>query len=93
MNIASSPALVSQPKTVPRIFCGTKLKDQHYEQSPFVSLALAGLFVIPTITHAQFAGSVVAYTEGSGVLPGYNDPTAALGAPSQVTPGDLWRTG
>ena len=53
----------------------------------FVSLALAGGFVIPTITHAQFAGSVVAYTEGSGVSAGYNDPTAALGAPSQVTPG------
>ncbi len=53
-----------------------------------LTLALAGLFVIPTLTHAQFAGSVVAYTEGDGVLPGYNDPTAALGAPSQVTPGD-----
>jgi hypothetical protein len=54
----------------------------------FASLALAGLFVIPTITRAQFASSVVAYTEGSGVSPGYNNPTAALGAPSQVTPGE-----
>jgi len=54
----------------------------------FVSLALAGVFVIPTSTRAQFAGSVVAYTEGSGVSAGYNDPTAALGAPSQVTPGE-----
>jgi hypothetical protein len=53
----------------------------------FVSLALAGWFVIPTLTHAQFAGSVYDYTEGSGVTSGYNDPTAALGAPSQVTPG------
>jgi hypothetical protein len=48
----------------------------------FVSLALASLFVIPTITRAQFASSVVAYTEGSGVLPGYNNPSAALGAPT-----------
>ncbi|HLX95700.1 MAG TPA: hypothetical protein VKU37_08140 [Verrucomicrobiae bacterium] len=53
----------------------------------FVSLALAGWFLIPTLTHAQFASSVVAYTEGGGVDSGYNDPTAALGAPSQVTPG------
>ena len=53
----------------------------------FVSLALAGGFVIPTHTHAQFAGGVYDYTEGNGVLPGYNDSTAALGAPSQVTPG------
>ena len=53
----------------------------------FVSLALAGCFVSPPLTRAQFAGGVVAYTEGSGVLSGYNDPTAALGAPSQVTPG------
>ena len=53
----------------------------------FVSLALAGLFVIPTLTHAQFASGVYDYTEGSGVESGYNVPTAALGAPSQVTPG------
>jgi len=43
---------------------------------------------VPTITRAQFADSVVSYTEGSGVESGYNDPTAALGAPSQVTPGE-----
>jgi hypothetical protein len=52
-----------------------------------LTLALAGLFVIPTITRAQFASSVYDYTEGSGVASGYNDPTAALGAPSQITPG------
>ena len=40
----------------------------------FVSLALAGLFAIPPSRRAQFAGSVVAYTEGGGVLPGYTDP-------------------
>jgi len=51
----------------------------------FVSLALAGLFLVPGLTRAQFAGSVVAYTQGNGVLPGFNDPTAALGAPSIQT--------
>jgi len=51
----------------------------------FVSLALASVFVIPSISRAQFAGSVAAYTEGSGVLPGYNDPMSALGAPSVET--------
>jgi hypothetical protein len=51
----------------------------------FVSLALAGLFLVPTITRAQFASSVVAYTEGNGVSPGFNNPTAALGAPSVQT--------
>ena len=54
-------------------------------RSPGLTLALAGLFLIPTLTRAQFADSVVVYTEGSGVLSGYNDPTAALGAPSTQT--------
>ena len=53
----------------------------------FASPALVGVLFVPAIAHAQFADGVVAYTEGSGVLAGYNDPTAALGAPSQVTPG------
>jgi hypothetical protein len=50
-----------------------------------LTLALAGLFVVPTITRAQFADSVHDYTEGNGVTSGYNDPTAALGAPSTQT--------
>jgi hypothetical protein len=50
-----------------------------------LTLALAGEFVIPTLTSAQFANSVYDYTEGSGVTAGYNDPTAALGAPSTET--------
>ncbi|HUA66915.1 MAG TPA: PEP-CTERM sorting domain-containing protein [Candidatus Saccharimonadales bacterium] len=54
----------------------------------FTSLTLACFLVTPTLIHAQFADSVVSYTEGSGVESGYNDPTAALGAPSQVTPGE-----
>ncbi len=55
----------------------------------FASLALAGALFVPTVTRAQFAGSVASYTEGSGVITSYNDPTAALGAPSQFTPGDF----
>ena len=49
------------------------------------TLALAGGFVLPTLTYAQFANSVYDYTEGYGVTAGYNDPTAALGAPSTET--------
>src|SRR5690349_20276538 len=56
----------------------------------FVSLALAGGLFVPTLTKAQFASSVVSYNQGGGgVDPTYNDPSAALGAPSQVTPGDF----
>jgi hypothetical protein len=58
------------------------LKDQFMKKNLFVSLALAGLFVIPTIARSQFADTVVSYTEGSGVLSGYNVPAAALGAPT-----------
>ena len=54
----------------------------------FVSLALAGALFVPAITRAQFADSVVSYNSGTGFAPGFTDPTAALGAPSQVTPGD-----
>ena len=59
-----------------------KLKDQKMKKKSFVSLALAGILFVPTITHAQFADSVVSYTEGNGVISGYNDPTAALGGPT-----------
>jgi hypothetical protein len=48
----------------------------------FVSLALAGILFVPATTRAQFASTVSSYTEGSGVSSGYNDPTAALGAPT-----------
>jgi hypothetical protein len=48
----------------------------------FVPLAMAGALFIPAITRAQFASSVVSYTEGSGVAAGYNNPNAALGAPT-----------
>ena len=77
--------LVSQPKTAqllePRL---GQLKDQPMKKV-CLTLALAGGFVVPTLTRAQFANSVYDYTEGSGVTAAYNDPTAALGAPSTET--------
>ena len=57
------------------------------KKSLFVSLALASALFTPTITRSQFATGVRAYTQGSGANPSYNNPTVALGAPSQVTPG------
>jgi len=83
--LAFNFALVSQSQKIVRVknhFPRTKLKDQFMKKNLFVSLALAGLLIIPTIARAQFAGTVVSYTEGSGVTSGYNDPTAALGAPT-----------
>jgi hypothetical protein len=63
-------------------FRGTKLKDQSMKKKLFVSLALAGAWFIPTITRAQFADTVISYTQGNGVLPGYDNPNVALGAPT-----------
>jgi len=40
------------------------------------------LVVFPLPSSAQFAGSVVSYTSGSGVGSGYNDPTHSLGSPT-----------
>jgi len=45
-------------------------------------LALTGALFVPAITRAQFASSVVSYNQGSGIVSGYNDPNAALGAPT-----------
>jgi hypothetical protein len=55
-----------------------------------VALALASLFVNPTLTRAQFASTVISYAPGTGASSSYlNNPSAALGAPalgSSVTP-------
>jgi hypothetical protein len=51
---------------------------------PFVgaaALAVGTLFV-PVSVHAQYASSVISYTEGSDVSPGYNNSSVALGAPT-----------
>jgi hypothetical protein len=53
----------------------------------FLSLALAGGLFVPVAAHSQFATGVSSYTQGTGPDPSYNDPTVALGAPSQITPG------
>jgi hypothetical protein len=45
-------------------------------------LVLAGALFVPVITRAQFADTVVSYTQGSGVQSGYNNSSAALGAPT-----------
>jgi len=54
-----------------------------------LKLALAGMFVIVTVTHAQFANTVVAYDHGTGFAANFTNANAALGAPtpgSGVTP-------
>jgi hypothetical protein len=48
----------------------------------FVSLALAGVLFVPTVIRAQFADTVISYTQGSGANPSYNTPSSALGAPT-----------
>ena len=68
--VSQAPRWSLNQKPFSESFRRTKLKDQHMKKKLFVSLALAGLFVFPTSTRAQFAGSVVAYTEGSGVQSG-----------------------
>src|SRR2546430_1550748 len=52
-----------------------------------LAVAVAGGLFVSTLCHGQYASSVVAYNQGSGANPSYNNPNAALGAPSQVTPG------
>jgi hypothetical protein len=48
-------------------------------------LAIASTVFVPALTRAQFADSVVSYTQGTGVYAGYTDPSVALGAPSTQT--------
>lgn len=49
----------------------------------------AALFLmLPLSLRADsFAGAVVEYAPGAGFSPGFDDPSAALGEPSRVTPG------
>ena len=53
-----------------------------------LALAFAAAFV-PATARAQYAGSVINYNPGAGVGVAYTDPTAALGEPSRVTPGQF----
>jgi hypothetical protein len=64
------------------IFLRTKLKDQSMKKTLFVVLVLTGALFVPTVTLAQFADTVISYTQGGGVVAGYTNPAAALGAPT-----------
>ena len=55
-------------------------------QTRTIALAFIAALLLP-VTRAQYAGSVVSYTAGTGVNPAYTDPASALGEPSRVTPG------
>jgi hypothetical protein len=51
-------------------------------------LALAGVFLVPTLSaRAQFADAVIAYEPGSGVSSDFTNPASALGEPTRVIPG------
>jgi len=43
---------------------------------------MASALSVSNISRAQFADTVASYTPGSGVVSGYNHPSAALGAPT-----------
>ena len=57
-------------------------------QNKILALAFATAFVL-TAARAQHAGAVISYHPGVGVGVAYTDPTAALGEPSRVTPGQF----
>lgn len=57
------------------------------KKARFVRPAVIACLFVPILAHAQFADSVVAYDPGSGYVPGFTTASAALGAPSVVTPG------
>jgi hypothetical protein len=60
---------------------GTELKDQ-----PMLTVRLMALTFVSAVasftTHAQFADSVLGYSQGSGIISGYGNPNSALGAPT-----------
>lgn len=56
--------------------------------SAAVALALA-IILTPSATHAQTASEVLQYSPGTGGAAGYDNPAAALGEPSRVTPGQF----
>ena len=54
-----------------------------------LSLAAAGVLIVPTTSRAQFADAVISYNSGTGFASGYTTSGAALGAPASggsVTP-------
>jgi len=84
--LALISALVSQSqKSFREKISRNQIERSVMKKILFVPLALAGALSAPNLTRAQFADSVVSYTEGGGVTSGYNDPSSALGAPSTQT--------
>ena len=53
----------------------------------FVTLALAGAFLVSTSHAGYYADAVVGYNSGTGFQSGFTDASTALGEPSRVTPG------
>ena len=54
---------------------------------PLLTLAVVSLAsLVTTLRAGDFADSVVSYEPGTGTVPRFRDPSAALGAPSQVNP-------
>jgi hypothetical protein len=54
-----------------------------------LALALAGGVIVPQISRAQFADTVISYNSGTGFAPGFTTASAALGAPASggsITP-------
>ncbi len=49
----------------------------------------AGASLALSVIHAQNASGVIHHSQGHGASAGYDDPAAALGEPSRVTPGQF----
>ena len=47
-----------------------------------LTLALAGCLALSPDSRAQFAGSVISYTPGTGFAAGFTNASAAIGAPA-----------
>jgi hypothetical protein len=85
VKVFSSLALVS--RLYWRSRAGAK-KDQ-MPKKLILGLAYASVSLTLTTHAASFADSVVAYSPGTGIPAGYDNPNAALGEPSRVTPGQF----
>jgi len=62
-------------------------QKERSEMKKMWGLALASIGI--QLQAAQYADSVVSYSAGTGSAKGYDNPNAALGEPSRVTPGQF----
>ena len=65
------------------------MKSLPVRRSVRVLVSGACLSLAAVAAHAQSASSVVNYVQGTGASAGYDNPSAALGDPSRVTPGQF----